>query len=217
MFCYRKYMIPMTKLGIHSVNVLLMYGILVKINDSPSCLGCLGTPSRTLWWSSVPTLRTTGLDFKFLLANCFKMFNTPYFPPSLPLLIFSLYFSCLLGSRATVFWDHMTISQSRPPPLPMCSSPHGVASPAQSRPALWMPPALPCPPRRTTSSPTSKVHPGLKAHQSQEAEQQHVHMASKAETCHPRRTNRRWIHVLLSCVPILVCPVCPPTWPFFQV
>lgn len=57
----------------------------------------------------------------------------------------------------------MTISQPRPPPLPMCSSPHGVASPAQSRPALRNPPALPRPPRRTTPPPPSQVHDGLKA------------------------------------------------------
>lgn len=119
------------------------------------------------------------------------------FTSSLPLLIF-LYFSCLLGSRATVFWDHMTISQSRPPPLPMCFFPHGVASPAQSRPAHWNPPALPRPSWGTASSPTSQVHPGLKVHQSQEAEQQHVHMASIAVTCHPLRTKRRWIYVLPS-------------------
>lgn len=117
------------------------------------------------------------------LKSQFREPSSPFnFPPSLHLLNLFLNFSCLLGSRATVFWDHMTISQSCPPPLPMCSSPHGVASPAQSRPALWMPPTLPCPPRRTTSSATSQVHPGLKVHQPQEAEQRHVHMANKAET-----------------------------------
>lgn len=65
----------------------------------------------------------------------------------------------------------MTISQSRPPPLPMCSFPHGVASPAQSRPALRMPPAVPRPPRRTTSSPASQIHPGVNVHRSREAGQ----------------------------------------------
>lgn len=118
-----------------------------------------------------------------------------------PLLIFFLYFFFLLGSRVTVFWDHMTISQFCPLPLPMCSFPHGVASPAQFRPALWMPPALPRPPRRTTPPPPSQVHYGLKVHQSQEAEQQHVHTESKAETCHPPGTNGRWRHDLLSCLP----------------
>lgn len=90
------------------------------------------------------------------------MFNPLHFLSSLPLLIFSLHLSSLLGSRATIFWDHMTISQSWPPPLPMCSSPHSAASPAQSRPALRMPAPLPCSPWRTASSQTSQVHPGLK-------------------------------------------------------
>lgn len=95
--------------------------------------------------------------------SCFlvlKFWNVFYFLSSLPLPnVPSL---PMLGSRATVFWDHMTISQPRPPPLPMCSSPHGVASPAQSRPALRMPPAVSCPPWGTTSSPTGQVHPGLR-------------------------------------------------------
>lgn len=87
----------------------------------------------------------------------------------------------LPGFRATIFWDHMTISQSRPPPLPMCSSLHGAASPAQSRPALWMLHTLPCPPWRKKASPTSQIHPGLKVHQSQETNQQHMNIANSAQ------------------------------------
>lgn len=112
--------------------------------------------------------------------------------------MFSLCFPACLDSRATIFWDHMTISQFCPPPLQMCSSPHGAASPAQSRLAPWRPPALPRPPGRATTSATGQVNPGLKVHRSQEAEHWHMgHMASMAETCRLRGTNRRWIHVLL--------------------
>lgn len=126
--------------------------------------------------------------------------------PSPFLCLLNLFLSLLLGSRATIFWDHMTISQSCPPPLPMCSSPRGVASPAQSRPALWMPPTLPRPPQRTTSTPTSQIHPGVKV----ETGQRHVHVASLAETCHPLRTSRRPV------LPVLFCPVCPPRRPHFS-
>lgn len=131
--------------------------------------------------------------------------------------IFSLVFpslSCVLplGSRATVFWDHMTISQSRPPPLPMCSSPHDVASPAQSRPAHWVPPALPRPPWRTKASQTSQIHPGLKVHPSHETNQQKSHTASLAKIRHLLRTRRRQRPALLT----LHCPVCHPRWPTFS-
>lgn len=103
---------------------------------------------------------------------------------------FVLYFFFLLGSRVTVFWDHMTISQFCPLPLPMCSSPHGVASPAQFRPALRMPSALPRPSRRTTPPPPSQVYYGLKVHQSQETEQQHVHMGEQGWNLSSTRDQR---------------------------
>lgn len=60
-----------------------------------------------------------------------------------------------------------------------------------------MPPALPSPPRRTPSSPTSQVHPGLKVRQSQEARQRHLHMASRAESGRPLKTDGRRTHALL--------------------
>lgn len=144
-------------------------------------------------------------------------FNFPNILQCVLIWIFSLVFpslSCVLplGSRATVFWDHMTISQSRPPPLPMCSSPHDVASPAQSRPAHWVPPALPRPPWRTKASQTSQIHPGLKVHPSHETNQQKSHTASLAKIRHLLRTRRRQRPALLT----LHCPVCHPRWPTFS-
>lgn len=139
------------------------------------------------------------------LLNVFKCF--PLFPSLLLCLLnFLLSFPPLLGSRATVFWDHMTISQSRPPPLPMFSSPHGVASPAQFRPALRMPPTLPRPPQWTTSSTASQVNPGVKGpKRNRKWDSDTCTWPSLAETCHLLRTNRRWRPVPLSCsVPFLL-------------
>lgn len=150
--------------------------------------------------------------FFFLVLSQSSQNSSKYFEMFSDLNLLPPFLSSLppSGSRATVFWDHMTISQSRPPPLPMCSCPHDVASPAQSRPAHWVPPILPCPSWRTKASQTSQIHTGLKVHQSHEANQQKSHTASLAETRRALRTRRRQLPALLT----LHCPVCRPQWAF---